>query len=51
MPILRKLVLTDTQLGELMTSSWNRHIATIGPGTRPDLTLDDFRLKGLRRNS
>jgi nitroimidazol reductase NimA-like FMN-containing flavoprotein (pyridoxamine 5'-phosphate oxidase superfamily) len=38
MPISKKLSLTDEQLEELMTSNWNMRIATIGPGTRINLT-------------
>ncbi len=38
MPISRKLALTDVQLDDLMTSSWNMRIATIGPGSRINLT-------------
>ncbi len=38
MPISKKLALTDEQLEELMMSSWNMRIATIGPGSRINLT-------------
>jgi nitroimidazol reductase NimA-like FMN-containing flavoprotein (pyridoxamine 5'-phosphate oxidase superfamily) len=38
MPISKKLALSDAQLEELMTSSWNMRIATVGPGTRINLT-------------
>ena len=38
MPISKKLSLTDEQLEELMTSNWNMRIATVGPGTRINLT-------------
>ena len=38
MPIPRELALTPEQLDELMLSSWNMRIATIGPGTRINLT-------------
>ncbi len=38
MPIPRDLALTPDQLDELMLSSWNMRIATIGPGTRINLT-------------
>ena len=38
MPISKKLALSDEQLEELMTSTWNMRIATIGPGTRINLT-------------
>lgn len=38
MPLSKKLSLTHEQLDELMTSNWNMRIATIGPGTRINLT-------------
>jgi nitroimidazol reductase NimA-like FMN-containing flavoprotein (pyridoxamine 5'-phosphate oxidase superfamily) len=38
MPISRKLALSDEQLDEIMLSTWNMRIATIGPGTRINLT-------------
>ena len=38
MPLSKKLSLTDEELEELMTSNWNMRIATIGPGTRINLT-------------
>ena len=38
MPLSRKLALDDAQIAEIMTSSWNCRIATIGPGTRINLT-------------
>ncbi|MBA4179432.1 MAG: hypothetical protein C0506_02485 [Anaerolinea sp.] len=38
MPIPKELALTPEQLDELMTTSWNMRIATIGPGTRINLT-------------
>lgn len=38
MPLPPELALTPEQLDELMTSSWNMRIATIGPGTRINLT-------------
>ena len=38
MPIPRELALTPEQLDELMTASWNMRIATVGPGTRINLT-------------
>ena len=38
MPLSRKLALTDTQIEEIMTSSWNCRIGTIGPGTRINIT-------------
>jgi nitroimidazol reductase NimA-like FMN-containing flavoprotein (pyridoxamine 5'-phosphate oxidase superfamily) len=38
MPLSRKLALDDTQIEEIMTTSWNCRIATIGPGTRINVT-------------
>ena len=38
MPISKKLSLSDEQLEELMATSWNMRIATVGPGTRINLT-------------
>lgn len=38
MPIPRELALTPEQLDELMLSTWNMRIATIGPGERINLT-------------
>ena len=38
MPISKKLALSDAQLAELMQTAWNMRIATIGPGTRINLT-------------
>ncbi len=38
MPISKKLALSEDQLEELMTSSWNMRIATIGPGHHINLT-------------
>ena len=38
MPIPEELRLTGTQLDEIMTSTWNMRIATIGPGTRINVT-------------
>lgn len=38
MPISKKLSLSDEQLEELMLTTWNMRIATIGPGTRINLT-------------
>ena len=37
-PLSRDLALTDTELDELMTTSWNMRIATVGPGDRINLT-------------
>lgn len=36
--ISKKLALTDEQLDDLMTSSWNMRIATVGTGGRINLT-------------
>jgi len=38
MPIARELALTPEQLDEIMLTSWNMRIATIGPGSRINLT-------------
>jgi hypothetical protein len=38
MPIPRELSLTPAELDELMLSSWNMRIASIGPGSRINLT-------------
>ncbi|MCC6387926.1 MAG: pyridoxamine 5'-phosphate oxidase family protein [Dehalococcoidia bacterium] len=38
MPIPKELALTPEQLDELMLSSWNMRIASVGPGTRINLT-------------
>jgi nitroimidazol reductase NimA-like FMN-containing flavoprotein (pyridoxamine 5'-phosphate oxidase superfamily) len=38
MPVSKKLALSDGQLEELMASCWNMRIATVGPGTRINLT-------------
>lgn len=38
MPLSRKLALDDSQIDEIMTSSWNCRIATLGPGTRINVT-------------
>ncbi len=38
MPLSKKLALTPEQLEEIMDTSWNMRIATIGPGTRINLT-------------
>jgi len=37
-PIPRELALTPEQIDELMTTSWNMRIATVGPGTRINVT-------------
>ena len=38
MPIPKELALTSEELDELMLTTWNMRIATIGPGTRINLT-------------
>ena len=38
MPIPRELSLSPEQLDQLMLESWNMRVATIGPGTRINLT-------------
>ncbi len=38
MPLSRKLALDEAQIEEIMTSSWNCRIATVGPGSRINLT-------------
>ncbi|MGH2633422.1 MAG: pyridoxamine 5'-phosphate oxidase family protein [Tepidiformaceae bacterium] len=38
MPIPQELALTPEQLDEIMLTSWNMRIASIGPGTRINLT-------------
>ena len=38
MPIPQELALTKDELDELMLSSWNMRVASIGPGTRINLT-------------
>ncbi len=38
MPIPKELALSAEQLDELMTTSWNMRVATIGPGTRINVT-------------
>ncbi len=38
MPISKKLALSDEQLEELMLTTWNMRIATLGPGTRINMT-------------
>ena len=38
MPISKKLALDDTQITDIMTNSWNCRIATIGPGSKINLT-------------
>src|SRR3954469_23471763 len=37
-PIPPELALTDAELDELLTTSWNMRVATIGPGTRINVT-------------
>jgi nitroimidazol reductase NimA-like FMN-containing flavoprotein (pyridoxamine 5'-phosphate oxidase superfamily) len=36
--IPKELSLTDEQVDELMTTSWNMRVATVGPGTRINVT-------------
>lgn len=38
MPISKKLALTDQQISEILTTSWNCRIATQGPGQQINLT-------------
>ncbi len=38
MPLSRKLALDADQIEEIMTTTWNCRIATVGPGTRINLT-------------
>jgi nitroimidazol reductase NimA-like FMN-containing flavoprotein (pyridoxamine 5'-phosphate oxidase superfamily) len=38
MPISKDLALTPEQLDEIMLTTWNMRIATLGPGTRINLT-------------
>ena len=38
MALSRKLALDDAQIEEIMTTSWNCRIATIGPGNRINVT-------------
>jgi nitroimidazol reductase NimA-like FMN-containing flavoprotein (pyridoxamine 5'-phosphate oxidase superfamily) len=38
MPIPTELALTPAELDEMMTSSWNMRVATLGPGSRINLT-------------
>ena len=37
-PIPKELGLTEEELEELMTTSWNMRVATVGPGTRINVT-------------
>ena len=37
-PLSRELALTDEELDDVMLSTWNMRIATVGPGTRINLT-------------
>ena len=37
-PLPRELALTDEQLDSIMLSTWNMRIATVGPGSRINLT-------------
>src|SRR5690242_3335416 len=38
MPLSRTLALSPEELDELMLSTWNMRVATIGPGTRINVT-------------
>jgi nitroimidazol reductase NimA-like FMN-containing flavoprotein (pyridoxamine 5'-phosphate oxidase superfamily) len=38
MPIPKELSLTEEELADVMSSTWNMRIATIGPGTRINMT-------------
>ena len=38
MPISKKLALSDDQFDELMYTNWNMRIATVGPGTKINVT-------------
>ena len=38
MPISKKLALDDDQTAEMLSSEWNCRIATLGPGSRINLT-------------
>jgi nitroimidazol reductase NimA-like FMN-containing flavoprotein (pyridoxamine 5'-phosphate oxidase superfamily) len=38
LPIPKELTLTDGELDELMNNTWNMRIATVGPGTRINMT-------------
>ena len=38
MPLSRELALTPAELDEMMLTSWNMRIASVGPGTRINLT-------------
>ncbi|MFP6806113.1 MAG: pyridoxamine 5'-phosphate oxidase family protein [Pseudomonadales bacterium] len=38
MPISKKLALSDDQFDDLMATSWNMRIATVGPGTKINVT-------------
>jgi nitroimidazol reductase NimA-like FMN-containing flavoprotein (pyridoxamine 5'-phosphate oxidase superfamily) len=38
MPLPSELALSATELDEIMATSWNMRIATVGPGTRINLT-------------
>ena len=38
MPLSRKLALDDAQIQEIMVTTWNCRIATLGPGSRINLT-------------
>ena len=38
MPLSRRLALTEEQIEDIMTASWNCRIGTIGPGQRINIT-------------
>lgn len=38
MALPREIALTSAQVDEIMTSQWNMRVATVGPGTRINLT-------------
>ena len=38
MALPRELALTETQIDEIMVTQWNMRVATLGPGTRINLT-------------
>jgi hypothetical protein len=48
MPISRELALTPEQLDEIMNSTWNMRIATIGPGARINLTRSGLAGRAVR---
>ena len=44
MPIPKELALTPDEIDEIMSTSWNMRIATVGPGDRINLTAPLVRL-------